>query len=129
MSEDVIINGVNIDKVYEDLSETRNKIRQDSLKFMSDNIELAQTLTQRLSNESDVELIKNLANEAFNALINVQKVSDVSGMEYYLPYSSHNSLLSSYNNKALTDITEIEDLKELFDELEIQTSRWNASYC
>lgn len=129
MTEKLIINGVNIDKAYEDLCEIRNKIRQDSLKFMSDNIEFAQSLTQKLSKIDDVEEITLVANQAFNLLIDVQRVSDLSGLEYYLPYSSHNSLLSSYHNKAFTDIKEIEDLKELFDELETQTNRWNASYC
>lgn len=129
MVEELIINGVNIDKAYENLYEVRNKIREESLKFMSDNIELAQSLTKKLSQCDDVEEIKTIANQAYNALINVQKVSEISGVEYYLPYSSHNSLLSGYNNKALNNLQEITELKELFDELETQTNRWNASYC
>lgn len=129
MTEQIILNGVNVDKVYTELLETRDKIRQEAYQFMSENIDVAQQLTEQLSKTTDIELIKEIANEAYLTLYNVQKVSEVSGVEYNLPYSSHNSLLSSYKNKLFQDLQEIEDLKEIFDEMEEQTSRWQASYC
>lgn len=129
MTEDIILNGINIDKAYDELYNVRAKIRQEASKYMSDNIDLAQSLTKQLSELKDVELINKVAIEAYNALINVKKVSEVSGVEYYLPYSSHNSLLSSYNNKSLVGVKIINELSDLFDEFETQTSRWNASYC
>jgi hypothetical protein len=139
---DIIIAEVNVNNLYNELIEKRKKIREGASKIMSDNLELAKSLTKTLVTSKDVEEIKKLANEAYEALEIVNMVSYASGIEYYLPYSSNyddSSEIMSHvlddcyyeeeYNKLLKDVPEIKKLTNLFYDLERQSGQWNTSFC
>lgn len=138
---DIIIAGINVNQLHSDLIDQRKKMREGASKIMSDNLELAKSLTKQLIVSKDVEEIKKLASEAYKALEVVKMVSYVSNIEYYLPYSSNYDSSSDimsymldddYNedyNKLLKNVPEVKQLTNLFRDLEQQSGQWNTSFC
>lgn len=143
---DIMIEGINITQLNNDLIEKRKVMREGASKLMSENLELAKSLTKKLMASKDVEEIKKMALEAQRALEVVKMVSYVSDIEYYLPYSSnyddHSDIMShvldgdyyDYDdeeqyNELLNDLPEVENLAKLFRKLEYQSGQWNTSFC
>lgn len=145
--DNLIIEGININQLNNDLIEQRKLMREGASKVMAENLELAKSLTKQLMASKDVEEIKTMALQAYKALEVVKMVSYVSDIEYYLPYSSnyddHSDIMShvldgdyydedeeeeSYN-ELLNDLPEVENLSKLFRKLEYQSGQWNTSFC
>lgn len=135
--ESIVIDGININDFYNELLEKRAKIKQGASKIISDNLDLAKSLTRQLISSEDIEEIKKLAVEAHNALKKVEMVSEVSSVRFYLPYSSNydrsNDILSyvldDNENDLLNGLPEVRKLQDLFSNLEYQSGEWNTSFC
>lgn len=135
--ENIVINGVNINEFYTQMVETKNKVREGASTVISDNLELAKTLTRQLIASENVEEIKSLAVQAHDALHIVYMVSEVSGVRFYLPYSSNydryenilSYALDDNDNELLKGLPEVRDLQGLFSDLEYQSGEWNTSFC
>lgn len=82
MKKDIIINGVSVNE----LKKQRDAIRQGASKIISENIELAKSLTNQLVMSDSVDEIKKLAEEAYDALDTAKVVSGVSGVTFSLPF-------------------------------------------
>lgn len=136
---DIIIEDLNITEFYNDLLEKRIKIRKGASEIIADNIKLAQSFTKQLLESQDLEEIKTLAKNAYQALETTNIVSEVSGVHFYLPYSSNydnadifGRILDNYNfedDSLLKDLPEIAKLQQLFENLEYKSGQWNASFC
>lgn len=153
MQNEIIIDGINVNELHSELIEKRHKMREGASKIMAENLELAKSLTKQLLLSKDVEEIKKMAIEAHGALEIVEMVSYVSGVHYYLPYSSNyddSSDIMSHvldedyydyyeedeededeprYNKLLNDVPEVRKLTSLFRDLEYQSGKWNTSFC
>lgn len=148
MKENIIIDGVNVTELYNDIVTKRSKIRQGASALISTNLEKAQSLVKVLVKSKDAEEIQKLAVEAYSALESVKIISEASGVEYYLPYSSnydsHSDIMShvldgdyyGYDddeeeeyNELLDKIPEIRELTNLFYSMERQSGQWNTSWC
>lgn len=137
--EEIIINGVNLNELKKQI----NSIRQESMALIAENIQTAQELTKEIVESTSKEEIEQLASTAYAALRKASFVSNVSGVEYNMPYnSSYNgeydddtlsAMLDNTENDILrTTIKENEDLRNLLDlaySMEYQTQAWNASFC
>lgn len=144
---DIIIKNVNVTNLYNELITQRKTIREGASKIIADNIDLAKSLTRTLLESKDVEEIKKLATEAHQALETVSLVSYVSGVQYYLPYSSNYDDSSDIMSQALdgdyydydedstkfngllNEVPEVDALTSLFRDLEYQSGKWNTSFC
>jgi hypothetical protein len=135
MEKDIVINGISVNA----LREQRAAIREGASKLISENVELAQILTQKLVEVETKEELENLAVEAYEALSIANVLSDTSGVSYYLPYyedygdendkiCSH--LLENSSNEVLTtNFDTVRELCRLFYDMESQSREWHASTC
>lgn len=135
--ENIVISGINVNEIYNDLLEKRNTIKEGASQVIADNLELAKTITKQLIESKDIEEIKSLATQATQALKTVEMVSEVSGVRFYLAYSSNydnyedilSYALDDNDNTLLKGLSEIRDLQNLFSNLEYQSGEWNTSFC
>lgn len=137
MKEDIIINGVSVNE----LKKQRDAIRQGASTIISQNIELAQTLTQSLIESNDKEEIKRLAKEAHEALDNANVVASVSGVVFFLPFYEEygnyegdeifSSMLDESENELLVEVWDesISQLYSLFFNMESKSRDWHSSSC
>lgn len=136
MKKDIIINGVSVNE----LKKQRDAIRQGASKIISENIELAKSLTNQLVMSDSVDEIKKLAEEAYDALDTAKVVSGVSGVTFSLPfyeeYGNYESSeifshkLEQSENKLISENWDIiSNLYYLFDNMESQSCDWHSSRC
>lgn len=137
MKEDIIINGVSVNE----LKRQRSAIRQGASTIISQNIELAKTLTQSLIASEDKEEIKKLAKEAYEALDTANVVSGVSGVDFFLPFYEEygnydgseifSNMLEDSDNELISEVWDqaVGDLYELFSDMESQSRDWHSSRC
>lgn len=133
MKNDVIINGISVNELYKQ----RLAIKQEAAKIVSDNLEQAKLLTWQLSESEDPEEVKMLAEQAYEALHTAHLVSEVSGITYYLAYSSDydspsdifSRVLQDYDNPVLSDNESVKQLADLFSSMESNSAGWNSSWC
>lgn len=137
--EEIIINGISLNELQKQI----NSIRQESVQLIADNLALAQDLTREIVESTNKEDIESLATKAYAALRKANFVSNVSGVEYDMPYnSSYNgyhdedtlsAMLENSENEVLRSLMkENQDLRDLIDlaySMEYQTQAWNASFC
>lgn len=132
--KDIIINGVSINE----LKKQREAIRQGAAQVISDNIDLAKTLTQQLVEAKDMTEIDNLAQQAYDALETASVVSGVSGISFYLPFYEEyrdededilSSVLDENDNELLSDSQKVQKLSSMFYTMERQSRDWHSSRC
>lgn len=130
--KDMIINGVSING----LIDQREAIREGASKIISDNIDIAEELTEKLLESQDLEEIQTLAQQAYKALSIAETLSEVSGVTFYLEYEEDSTrkisnLLDDSNNALISGNWNgiISDLYHLYYNMEKQTQKWNASFC
>ncbi len=144
-----------MDNLQAEITTVRNSIKQGSVKFIADNIEIALKVVAAMQEaneeecdddeDADGEDVKQLkitafAQVAYDALSYVQFVSEVSGVRYSLPHYE-----TSYCNGDGNPITSIIDegfdtlnttrdhpldkLYNLCESMESDVQEWNSSYC
>ena len=133
--KDIIINGVSINE----LKSQRAAIREGASKLISESIDLAKSLTQKLIDAENKEELEKLAAEAYEALETADVVSGVSGvtfyLEYYDEYGDNSGIMSRKlecsENDLVTENWEgnVSKLYDLFDNMESQSRDWNSSNC
>lgn len=135
---EILINGVSL----AELKKQQQAIKKDASKFISDNIDKVQQLVDTIVNSDDVDH-EVLAKEALEILENVQLVSNVSGVEYNIPYNSEwdrdSDTMSTKISEAETEDGErkfdyygsgwIADLYGALEDMEYTVEKWNRSYC
>ena len=139
MEKDIIINGVSVNE----LKKQRNAIRQGASVIISQNIEIAKSLTKKLVESENKEEIKRLAKEAYEALDTANVVSGVSGVSFLIPFYEEygnydeDEIFSRVlekeenDNELISEVWDdaIGDLYELFSEMENQSRDWHSSRC
>lgn len=136
MKEDIIINGVSVNE----LKRQRDAIKKGASKIISENIEKAKKLTNKLMSSDSADEIKILAQEAYDALDTANIVSGVSGVTFRLPfyeeYGNYESdeifshKLEESENKLINENWDlISDLYGLFEDMESQSRDWHSSRC
>lgn len=132
--KDIIINGVSINE----LKKQRQAIQEGAAQVISDNIDLAKTLTQQLVESKDMTEIDNLATQAYEALETASVVSGVSGVDFYLPFYEEyrdededilSSVLDENDNELLSDSEKVQKLSSMFYSMERQSRDWHSSRC
>lgn len=135
--KDIIINGVSINE----LKKQRNSIRQGAAKIISENLEIAKELTQKLVESTDKVEINSLAKEAYEALDNANVVAGVSGVSFLLPFYEESgsyeskeifsTLLEESDNEILKEVWDdsLNQLYNLFYTMETQSRDWHSSRC
>ncbi len=144
-----------MDNLQAEITTVRNSIKQGSVKFIADNIEIALKAVAAMQEANEEECdddedadaedvkqlkIKTFSQIAYDALSHVKFVSEVSGVSYSLPHGG-----SSYCNGDGEPISSILDeefdvpygdkkssLSELYylvSDMEIDVQEWNSSYC
>lgn len=135
MEKDIVINGVSVNE----LQKQRAAIREGASKMISENIELAKILTNKIVEAEDKDQIENLAKDAYEALHTANQLSDISGVSFYLPYYEEygdendqvcSTLLENSENTVLTENwSAVSQLCNLFNNMESQSRDWHASTC
>lgn len=137
MTEDIIINGVSVNE----LKRQREAIREGAAQIISQNISLAQSLTEQLVQSEDKDEIKSLAKQAFDALDTASVLSGVSGITFFLPFHEeygnydsseiYSSILEDCENELIDEVWDdgVRELCELFYDMEAQSRDWNSSRC
>lgn len=135
--KDIIINGVSINE----LKKQRDSIRQGAAKIISENLEIAKELTQKLVESTDKVEINSLAKEAYEALDNANVVAGVSGVSFLLPFYEEygryegeeifSTLLEESDNEILKEVWDdsVNQLYNLFYTMETQSRDWHSSRC
>lgn len=136
-TKDIIINGVSFNKHEED----RKKMRQGASQLISDNMEVAKSLTKSVIESKDGQEIEDLAKKAYEALSLASKLSDVCGISFFLPFYEEygqyetkdifSSMLENSDNGVLNANFDgsVNDLCNLFGDMEAQSRDWNSSTC
>lgn len=134
MEQDIVINGVSVNE----LKKQRAAIREGASKIISENIDLAKTLTQQLVESEDPKVIERLAQEAYTALDTANVVSGVSGVSFYLPFyeeyrdeETYSSMLEESENELVSENWDgaVSKLYNLYEEMESQSRDWHSSRC
>lgn len=132
---DIVLAGVNI----AELKKQKQAIQKDAVKFLSDGVEKVKALVAEittLDTDSDHDTINAKALEAVEILEDIQVVSGVSGVEYYLPhrdeygYSSGDGepMLALLENAELEG-DDVDSLMGLLEDMEYEVRKWNTSTC
>jgi len=140
----IILNGVSIDE----LRKQKTAIQKDASKFISEAVSKAQRLVSEILEMSeeaayddagplDTDKVEALAKEALTLLEDAELVSNVSGVEYYLPYNEPygdcDALSSRLEDCEGLDVYGSEKLSAiagLYSQLESMESKsymWNSS--
>lgn len=135
MEKDIVINGISVNE----LREKRVAIREGASKIISENVELAQILTQKIVAVETKEELDNLATEAYEALHTASILSDISGVSFFLPYSEEygydnekvcSNILDNSDNQVLkANYSAVRPLCNLLYDMESQSRDWHASTC
>lgn len=137
--QQIIINGVNLN----DIEAQINSVRQEATALISQNIELAQSLTKQLVVHNNKVEMREMAKNAYEALEKASFIGRVTGVHCSLPY---NSGYSGYYDKdtlsAMLEDSDNEVLKELFAQsaelkallnlacdMEYDSKHWDSSVC
>lgn len=132
---DIVLAGVSI----AELKKQKQAIQKDAVKFLSDGVEKVKALVNEiveLDAETEQEAIDAKAREAADILENVQIVSGVSGVEYYLPHTdewgyngSDDDPMYSKLEDAELDSNDVDSLMSLLEDMEYEVRKWNTSTC
>lgn len=134
MEQDIVINGVSVNE----LKKQRVAIREGASQIISENINIAKTLTQQLVESEDPKVVERLAQEAYTALDTANVVSGVSGVTFYLPFyeeyrdeETFSSMLEETENEVVSANWDgaVSKLYNLFEEMESQSRDWHSSRC
>lgn len=134
MEQDIVINGVSVNE----LKKQRVAIREGASQIISENINIAKTLTQQLVESEDPKVVERLAQEAYTALDTANVVSGVSGVTFYLPFyeeyrdeETFSSMLEETENEVVSENWDgaVSKLYNLFEEMESQSRDWHSSRC
>lgn len=137
--EDIIINGINLN----DLQKQKIAILQEASVVIAENIDLAKSLTKQLVEHTDKVEMRQIAAKALHALEKASFISDVSGVQFDLPYTSSYSgyydkdtlsaMLENSKNEVLNELfaqsEEVRALLSLVEEMEYQSKYWDSSIC
>lgn len=137
--EEIVINGISLN----DLQTKIHSIRKEASSLISNNIDLAITLSKEMVQSESKEEIKEKANKAYEALKKAQFISDVSGITCVVPYNSSytgdydddtiSAMLEDSENDVFNEVYKedntLSNLYNLAYDMEYQTKQWNASAC
>jgi hypothetical protein len=138
LDQDIVINGVSVNKLAED----KRAIREGATKLIADNIAEVQTLVKAMVLLKDAAPIENMASKALALLDAAATVSSVSGVQYYLPYYDNwndddviSELLENSENKVIQELigwqssSDVKSLRRLAESMENESKNWNTSNC
>ena len=136
MTKELMIAGYSI----EDLKKQRAAIQKDANKVISDNIESATVIIQKiLSTPSDEIDVESLAKQATEMLETAEVVAGVSGCTFYLPFRE-----DGYGDSFANDLENMEDedddnifdrypalrkLQGQLESMEYDSCNWHSSRC
>jgi hypothetical protein len=142
----IIINDVDLTelKVKFDAFETekeavQKKIKQGASEFIAVNMKVAKKLLQKLLDDFDdlaYDAKRETSSEVEEILRNIKFVSEVSDVQFSLPYYDSQNGYHPEGETYSEKIEEIEgdggllnDLFCLLEEMEYEVAEWNSSYC
>lgn len=138
--KDIVINGVSLNS----LKQMKQDIRQGASKFIAKAIEQGNKLIKQLIEVESVDDVEEIAKQALQVYQNIEMVSGLSGVTFYLPYSEEYreddgilSLMVLQENDEPNPFIEvhwggdqsISKLYELLDSMESTCRAWHSSNC
>lgn len=144
----LVINGVNLtelkakfDAFEQEKAGVRELIREGSSEYISVAINTAKGHIQSVLDAESTEDAEKFSILATESLANAKFVSEISGIEYSLPYynsqadyspdgDTYSSQLESGDNDFIDfENPHINGLYSLLENMESDVSEWNTSYC
>jgi hypothetical protein len=135
---EMLIGGYTLDE----LKKVQTAVRKDASAVISDAIDKATKALEEILKYEDIDddidmnelqtEINFFAKMAEENLKLAKVVSDISGVEYYLPYSSDYGSDGFYYRLESTDLYNIDsvsDAMSVLEDMEYQSRQWNQSNC
>lgn len=134
--EQITLGGIDIAT----LKAQQKAVRKDASKFIADTIKQATEVVGKILEAETEEDVESLSAKALELLGNAKLVSDVSGVEYYLPYNEPYDDGNALSDQLESFVDEFESgdigvygddslsaLYELLQEMEHDSFTWNSS--
>ena len=137
--ENIVIGGYTL----KELKKVQDAVRKDASKVISKAIDKATSALEDILSFEDIDpdepeydaalaSIDAMSKVAKENLALAELVSDISGVEYYLPYSSDYDSDGFYyrlENTELYNIDSVNDVMGKLEDMEYQSRQWNQSTC
>lgn len=130
--EEIILGGVSITK----LKQQRGAVRKDAAEFMSTNIAKAEAIVQELlelDENRSYQKIQKLAKEANDILTNVNLVSGISDVPFFIDYEEYGNEGESIFQKLEGTFEDLDDdVLALYHTAECMAGKskmWHSSTC